>query len=152
METTSALFELATVSLACRDRDTFLKTFSARVGAELGARTVLVWLANPGAQETELVCRARWSEPGERFTPIEEPSQDGLLADVWKSRMSRRISGRDGAVEKLAHLDEGSRSRVKSAAYASIRRRFAGFTSSAMKSLGHGVFRRRRAVSRPMKL
>jgi GAF domain-containing protein len=79
-----------------------------------------VWLANPGAQETELVCRARWSEPGERFTPIEEPSQDGLLADVWKSRMSRRISGRDGAVEKLAHLDEGSRSRVKSAAYASI--------------------------------
>ena len=43
METSSALFELASVSLACRDQDTLLKTFAARVGATLGARAVLVW-------------------------------------------------------------------------------------------------------------
>jgi hypothetical protein len=32
METTSALFDLASVSLACRDQATLLKTFAARVG------------------------------------------------------------------------------------------------------------------------
>ncbi len=37
METSSALFELASVSLACRDQDTLLKTFAARIGSTLGA-------------------------------------------------------------------------------------------------------------------
>ena len=69
METTSALFELASVSLACRDQDTLLKTFAARVGATLGARAVLVWILDPGAEA--LVCRMRWTEPGERLHHVE---------------------------------------------------------------------------------
>ena len=50
METSAALFELASVSLACRDQDTLLKTFAARVGSFVGAKALLVWLgdANTG--------------------------------------------------------------------------------------------------------
>jgi hypothetical protein len=36
------------VSLACRDRETLLKTFAARLGPELQARAVLIWLAAKG--------------------------------------------------------------------------------------------------------
>ena len=50
METSSALFELASVSLACRDQDTLLKTFAARVGATLGARAVFVWIHDAAAE------------------------------------------------------------------------------------------------------
>jgi RND family efflux transporter MFP subunit len=120
METTSALFELATVSLACRDQDTFLKNFSARAGAVLGARAVLVWMTNPQAEETELVCRTRWAEPGERFVPVEEPVENGLLFEVSNSASARRLSAREVANQDFAHLDAASRGRVKSALYASI--------------------------------
>ena len=41
METSAALFELASVTLACRDQDTLLKTVAARVGAAARARAVL---------------------------------------------------------------------------------------------------------------
>ena len=119
METTSALFELATVSLACRDRDTFLKTFVARVGVELSAKAVLVWATGTEVGEPKLVCRMRWSEPGERFTPIDEPVLNGLLSEVCDSRKTRRLTARQ-AVEGLSHLDEASRSRVRSALYAPI--------------------------------
>jgi len=117
METTSALFELATVSLACRDRETFLKSFSARTGAALSARAVLIWMTNA---EAELVCRARWSEPGERLAPVEEPVQNGLLSAVRDSAAVRRLGSRELSSEDLSHLDEASRSRVRSALYASI--------------------------------
>lgn len=118
MEITSALFELATVSFACRDRDTFLKTFSARAGAALGARTVLIWEANGGSGE--LTCRARWSEPGERFAPVEEPVQNGFLSAIRRSARARRLSAQEVDDEDLSHLDEASRSGVRSALYASI--------------------------------
>jgi GAF domain-containing protein len=117
METTSALFDLATVSLACRDRDTFLKMFSARTGAALGARAVLIWVANA---EAELVCRARWSEPGERLGPVEEPVQNGLLSSVRDSAGARRLGPREVTAEDLSHLDDASRSRVRSALYTPI--------------------------------
>lgn len=120
METTSALFELATVSLACRDQDTFLKNFSARAGAVLGARAVLVWRTGTEEREAQLVCRTRWAEPGEPFAPREEPVENGLLSEVCNSATARRLGARDVAREDFGHLDEASRARVKSALYASI--------------------------------
>lgn len=120
METTSALFELATVSLACRDRDTLLKTFGARVGAELGARAVLIWLVKPDAGETRLVCRVRWAEPGERFTPIEDPARNGLLSDILRSGKTKRLGASEVRDAALEHLDNVSRERVRSAIYASL--------------------------------
>jgi RND family efflux transporter MFP subunit len=118
METSSALFELASVSLACRDQDTLLKTFAARVGTTLGARAVLVWIANPAGEE--LICRMRWTEPGERLHPAELPVSGGTLAILYQSSATRRLPAREISVEDLEHLDEFSRTRVKSALYASL--------------------------------
>jgi RND family efflux transporter MFP subunit len=118
METSSALFELASVSLACRDQDTLLKTFAARVGTTLGARAVLVWVANETGEE--LVCRMRWTEPGERLHPMERPVSEGTLAILYQSAATRRLPAREIAPEDLEHLDEFSRTRVKSALYASL--------------------------------
>src|SRR4029077_21153710 len=118
METTSALFELASVSLACRDQDTLLKTFAARVGATLGARAVLVWVFDPAAEA--LVCRMRWTESGERLNPAEAPVTEGSLVVVYESAASSRLSAREISPEALEHLEETSRTRVKSALYAPL--------------------------------
>jgi RND family efflux transporter MFP subunit len=118
METSSALFELASVSLACRDQDTLLKTFAARVGTTLGARAVLIWIANASGEE--LVCRMRWAEPGERLHPTELPVSEGPLTMLYRSAATRRLPAREIAKEDLEHLDEFSRTRVKSALYASL--------------------------------
>jgi GAF domain-containing protein len=120
MQTTSALFELATVSLACRDRDTFLKSFSARIGAELGAKAVLVWTANPQAAETELVCGMSWALPGEHFTPGDERVRDGLLSDVCTSTGARRLAAGEFGEDDVSHLDETSREHVRCGLYAPI--------------------------------
>ena len=120
METSSALFELAAVSLACRDQDTLLKTFAARAGAALGARAVLIWTASQEGEETKLVCRMRWTEPGERFNAAEEAVENGLLTEVFDSAETRRLAGREISEEDLSHLDEASRSRIKSALYVPI--------------------------------
>ncbi len=118
METSSALFELASVSLACRDQDTLLKTFAARVGTTLGARAVLVWIANPAGEE--LICRMRWTEPGERLHPKDLPASGGMLGILYQSAATRRMPAREISVEDLEHLDDFSRTRVKSALYASL--------------------------------
>lgn len=119
METSSALLELASVSLACRDQDTLLKTFAARVGATLGARAVLIWTNSNGDGEG-LVCSARWSEPGERFAAADGAVSEGFLAELYESAETRRLAPREIAADNLAHLDEASRSRVKSAVYAAL--------------------------------
>ncbi len=118
METSSALFELASISLACRDQDTLLKNFAARVGTTLGARAVLVWTTNGTAEE--LLCRMRWTEPGERLHPTELPVTGGTLAILYQSAATRRLPAREIAPEDLEHLDEFSRTRVKSALYSSL--------------------------------
>jgi len=117
METSAALFELASVSLACRDQDTLLKTVAARVGATVGARAVLIWIGEP---DPGLICRSRWSDPGERISPLGGPASDGLLAEVCESGQTRRLSAKQIAAEDLAHLDDASRGRVKSAVYAAL--------------------------------
>jgi len=115
VQTSAALFELASVSLACRDQDTLLKTFAARVGASLGAKAVLVWLGDP---EAGLICRTRWSEPGERFQPSDEPAVSGLLAEVFESGKTRRLGTKQIDPKDFDHLDEDSRVRVKAAVFA----------------------------------
>jgi RND family efflux transporter MFP subunit len=118
METTSALFELASVSLVCRDQDTLLKTFAARVGATLGARAVLVWIFDPAAKG--LVCRMHWTEPGERLNPSGETVTEGPLIIVHESASTSRLTSREISSEALEHLEEISRPRVKSALYSSL--------------------------------
>ncbi len=122
METSSALYELACVSLACRDQDTLLKTFAARVASTLGARSVLIW--QQGAEDEGLSCRMRWSEPGERLNPATEPAEESLLAEVYEtfseSPGTRRIGTREIEPDALLHLEEASRTRVKSILYATL--------------------------------
>ncbi len=118
METTSALFELASVSLACRDIDTLLKTFAARVGTTLGARAVLVW--TPDGSSGGLICRMRWTEPGERLQPSEVAIKSGTLLELYQIAATRRLPAREITPEDLEHLDEASRPRVKSALYTSL--------------------------------
>ena len=121
METFSALFELASVSLACRDQDTLLKTFAARVGATLGARAVFVWTNGASSKDAEgLICRTRWNEAGERFAPQNESVSEGLLAEVYESAETRRVSSKEISADDFEHLDESSRARVKSAMVVSL--------------------------------
>src|SRR5271156_2494557 len=126
METSSALYELASVSLACRDQDTLLKSFAARVGATLGARAVFVWTntASPNdngdSESGKLVCRMRWSEVGERFTTTSE-SSGGILAEIYDSSESRRFGPAEIESESFEHMDVASRGRLKSALFASLR-------------------------------
>ncbi|MGA8985860.1 MAG: GAF domain-containing protein [Candidatus Acidiferrales bacterium] len=129
METSSALFELASVALACRDQDTLLKTFAARVGASLGARAVFVWThaaTSNGSQGTNgdesegLICRMRWNEPGERLAPLGAAVSEGMLAEIYESAETRRLGGKEVADDGFEHLDDASRARVKSALFASL--------------------------------
>src|ERR1700723_2944064 len=121
METFSALFELASVSLACRDQDTLLKTFAARVGTTLGARAVFVWTNGASSKDAEgLICRTRWNEAGERFAPQNESVSEGLLAEVYESAETRRVSSKEISADDFEHLDEPSRARVKSAIVVSL--------------------------------
>ncbi len=114
MQASAALFELASVSLACRDQDTLLKTFAARLGSSLSAKAVLVWTGNA---ESRLVCRARWSAAGERLN-VKEAGANGLLAEVLGTGETRRLGSKQISSARLDHLDEAARARVKSAMYA----------------------------------
>jgi RND family efflux transporter MFP subunit len=62
----------------------------------------------------------RWIEPGERLHPTELPVSGGTLAILYQSAATRRLPAREISVEDLEHLDEFSRTRVKSALYASL--------------------------------
>ena len=133
MEPSSSVFELATVYYACRDTDALLKTFAGRLGAALNARGVLVWLRDPDSktpgEETEeegeaaenipgFSCRTVWFAPGERFDPAREAAAEGPVVEVFGDAATRQFSSEEDDSEKLAHLAEGSRGRVKTALYA----------------------------------
>jgi RND family efflux transporter MFP subunit len=117
MEASAALFELASVSLACRDQDTLLKTVAARVGAAVSARAVLIWVA---ADDSGLVCRGRWVDTAERIQPERGPIDEGVLAEVCETGETRRAGARQISPDMLAHLDDASRGRVKSAVWAAL--------------------------------
>src|ERR1700678_1193587 len=121
MESSSALYELASVSLACRDQDTLLKAFAARVGATLGARAVFVW-TRPGSQNGDggkLICKMRWSEVGERFI-LSGESGDGILTGINEAPETRRFGSAQIEPHAFEHLDEATRGRVKSAIFAAL--------------------------------
>src|SRR5579862_6896198 len=106
MEASAALFELASVSLACRDQDTLLKTVAARVGAADSARAVLIWVAS---EDTGLVCRGRWAGSGERIQPERGPVEEGILAEVRETGETRRVGDKQISADLLSHLDDASR-------------------------------------------
>src|SRR3984957_6524591 len=121
MESSSALYELASVSLACRDQDTLLKAFAARVGAALGARAVFVW-TNPGSRngdgdEGKLICKMRWSAVGERFT-LSGDLGEGILTETYETPETRRFSAAQIEPEAFEHLDKATPARIKSALFA----------------------------------
>lgn len=113
MESSSELFELASVSLACRDRETLLKTFAARAGGILGARAVLVWLYEPAAEGLE--CQARWTEPGEKWNLSDNGDGQGILTEVFETRKNRRLGSNEWEDGDFAHLENSARGRVKTA-------------------------------------
>ena len=117
MELSAALLELASVSLACRDQDTLLKNFAARVGSTVGARAVLVWL---NGTDAGLVCRMRWNEAGERFGPADGGAADDILAEILESGETRQLGSKQIVAGELSHLDDASRARVKSAVFAAL--------------------------------
>jgi RND family efflux transporter MFP subunit len=123
METSSALYELASVSLACRDQDTLLKTFAARVGATLGARAVFVWtnagLTDKNDEGAKLICKMRWNEVGERFT-LSGETAEGILGEIYESSESRRLGTSQIEPAAFEHLDEATRGRVKSVLFAPL--------------------------------
>jgi len=123
METSSALYELASISLACRDQDTLLKAFAARVGATLGARAVFVWtnaaLNDKSGDNGNLICRMRWAEVGERFT-LSGETGEGILGEVYESSESRRVGAGEIDPDAFEHLDEATRARVKSVLFAAL--------------------------------
>src|SRR3984957_10239286 len=123
METSSALYELASVSLACRDQDTLLKAFAARGGAPLGARAVFVWtnagLNDKSGDDGSLICRMRWAEVGERFT-LSGETGEGILGEVYESSESRRMGAAEIEPDAFEHLDEATRARVKSVLFAAL--------------------------------
>jgi RND family efflux transporter MFP subunit len=118
MEPSSPLFELASVSLACRDRETLLKTFAARAGGILGARAVLVWLYDVRSEGLE--CRTRWTEPGERLGPSENGASEGVLAEVFETKRSRRLGSKDLEEEEFEHIEKSSRDRLRTALFAGL--------------------------------
>ena len=118
MDIHSAPFEIASISLACRDRLTLLKTFAVRLGTMLGARAVLLWLVSPDS--ADLVCEANWSEAGEKFAPLPESATEGILAEVLESGVTRRVGKQEVDTAEFAHLEETGRLRVKSALYGII--------------------------------
>lgn len=118
METSSTLYELTSVFLACRDADTLLTTFAVRAGAALGVRAVQIWLIDPSGNT--LVSRARWTEPGERLSSSSEGVDEGLLMEIFESGASRIFTAKQIGSTSLDHLDEAMRVRVRSAVYVVI--------------------------------
>jgi len=118
MEHSSTLFELATVYHTCPDLEALLKALSAHLGTRLSARGVLIWLVSESGDE--LICRSRWSEPGQRFEPAAEPATEGILAEMLDASRARRLAAKDLDPEALVHLEENDRERVKTALYAPL--------------------------------
>ena len=105
----SALLDLAGVSLACRDQDTLLKTFAARAGAAIDARAVFIWLGASDGQG--LSYRVRWTDTEERFNPAGDTVIDGFLSEISKTGKMLRLNVNDFFPDALSHLDQASRRR-----------------------------------------
>ncbi|MFQ5777518.1 MAG: GAF domain-containing protein [Terriglobia bacterium] len=118
MEQLSTLFELATTFHSCRDVESLLNTFAARMARSLSARAALVWL--PAAEADGLVCRGRWFETGFRFEPEAGGASKGAVVDMFEATQARALGGKEIRADALAHLAASDRERVKTALYAPL--------------------------------
>jgi RND family efflux transporter MFP subunit len=117
MRTDSDLFEMASLSLACRDLETLLRTFAARAAVALDAQAVLVWVNDQAG--TGWTCRESCSKPRavERLIAGNGTIKNGFIKDVYDSKAARRLSGQDLAAAPLVHLQEDFRAQISSVLY-----------------------------------
>jgi RND family efflux transporter MFP subunit len=121
METTNALFELASVSLSCRDRETLLKTFAVRTGTLLGAKAVALWLKNP--ERGTLVSAAVWADSGSRYglRAVNGERGKGILEQVLESSKATHLGSNASLLDTLVHLEPNFRAGLTAALYSPIR-------------------------------
>src|ERR1700676_4377963 len=117
MRTDSDLFEMASLSLACRDLETLLRTFAARAAAALDAQAVLVWVNDQAGMDW--TCRESCSNPRPvaRLIAGNGTLKIGFIKDVYDSKTARRLSGQDLAAAPLVHLQEDFRAQISSVLY-----------------------------------
>lgn len=115
MDRSGSLVELASVLLACRERDTLLRTFVARVGGTLNAKAAFLWLKE--GEDGALVCVARWMDTDERLTPANDGAGEGILASVIEENASVRLAGKGFDRKTLTHLPSAQRAGIQSALY-----------------------------------
>ena len=117
MRTDSDLFEMASLSLACRDLETLLRTFAARAAAALDAQAVLVWVN--GHAGAGWACRENCSNPRAvaRLIAGNGTLKIGLIKDVYDSKAARRLTRQDLSAAPLVHLQEDFRAQISSVLY-----------------------------------
>jgi len=118
VEPLPALLDLATASLSSGDTNSLLKAAAARLGASLEARAVLIWLLSESGDE--LVCRARWGEPGAGFDPSPSPVTEGVLPGILEQEHAIAATDDEIDTEALTHLRDADRGRLKTALYAAL--------------------------------
>lgn len=74
---------------------------------------MLLWLYDP--EKEGLECQVRWTEAGERTNLSGNGAGEGILAEVFESKKSRRLGSKEMAEEDFEHLEESSRKRLKTA-------------------------------------
>jgi hypothetical protein len=117
MRTHSDLFEIASLSLACRDPETLLRTFAARAAAALDAQAVLVWIKYQ--EGMGWACRESCSKPHAiaRLISGNGTLKIDFIKEVYESKAALRLSGQDIAAAPLVHLQEDFRAQISSVLY-----------------------------------
>ena len=118
MQPSHQLFELASVALSCRDRESLLKTFAARAAAVFQATAVVIWLRLPPARKLSL--SASWSESGSHFA-IRFDETYPALDRLAESREPLVINSSEISPDSLSHLDKQFHSQLTAALYSPIR-------------------------------
>jgi RND family efflux transporter MFP subunit len=118
MQPSHPVFELASVALSCRDRESLFKTFSVRAAAVFQATAVVLWTRHPQGQN--LSVSASWSETGSQFA-IRSAETSSALERFAESRGPVVLDSAELRSVSLAHLDEQFQSQLKAALYCPIR-------------------------------
>src|SRR5271155_5530554 len=118
MQPSHLLFELASVALSCRDRESLLKTFAARAAAVFQASAVVIWSRHPQAGKLSL--SASWSETGSHFA-INSAKTYAALDRLAESQEASVIHSSEIGPDSLPHLEKQFHSHVTAALYSPIR-------------------------------
>ena len=118
MQPRQQVFELASVALSCRDRETLLKTFAARAASVFQATAVVIWSRHP--QTRKLSLSASWSESGSHFATRFAEAYAALdrLAEANEPFV---LNSSGINPDSLPHLDEQFHSSLTAALYSPIR-------------------------------